>query len=424
MAETVNTVVMQLIDNVTPAAQKIQDSVGSVMDDVTGKIGGLKDSFKDVDKYIPDFGSAVSSFKDMAAGSLDVSKGLAAIGMDGIPSIDSAVSSLKDMAVGSFDVSKGLAAIGVEGVPSLQDIISNAGSAKDYLSALGDPAMLQDMAREMLNFTDGMDILKGLAMETGNEYVNMGMEIIGSITDIAGNSEEMIGSITDSFNQFKEGSLEGAVGFASAITDIGSQLTAAAKNQVDAQRRADIEKVKNSKMSEEEKAKAIEEIDKKAEAEKKKIAIAEKGIAISKAVINTALAVGNALTTTPFPLGIAMAAIAGATGAAQVAAISAQSFAQGGIVAGTSFTGDMVAARVNSGEMILNRAQQSQLFAMANGAGGGGGSNSVSMGGDTIVINGNADQDTVEQIRQTKQQQMEDMRELLKEMKYHGQLEL
>ncbi len=41
-------------------------------------------------------------------------------------------------------------------------------------------------------------------------------------------------------------------------------------------------------------------------------------------------------------------------------------FATGGIVAGTSYTGDRVPAMVNSGEMILNRQQQSRLFEIAN----------------------------------------------------------
>ena len=42
-------------------------------------------------------------------------------------------------------------------------------------------------------------------------------------------------------------------------------------------------------------------------------------------------------------------------------------FAYGGIVGGTSTTGDKIPVRVNSGEMILNRKQQAQLFAIANG---------------------------------------------------------
>ena len=41
-------------------------------------------------------------------------------------------------------------------------------------------------------------------------------------------------------------------------------------------------------------------------------------------------------------------------------------FAEGGIVGGNSFTGDRILARVNSGEMILNRNQQAALF---NGGG-------------------------------------------------------
>lgn len=49
------------------------------------------------------------------------------------------------------------------------------------------------------------------------------------------------------------------------------------------------------------------------------------------------------------------------------------SFADGGIVGGTSYTGDRLTARVNSGEMILNAAQQGQLFKMLNSGGVGGG---------------------------------------------------
>ena len=41
-------------------------------------------------------------------------------------------------------------------------------------------------------------------------------------------------------------------------------------------------------------------------------------------------------------------------------------FATGGIVPGTSYSGDKLIARVNSGEMILNRSQQANLYRMAN----------------------------------------------------------
>lgn len=62
-----------------------------------------------------------------------------------------------------------------------------------------------------------------------------------------------------------------------------------------------------------------------------------------------------------------------ATGLAQLTAIIASvkgmagSYATGGIVGGSSYSGDKLTAHVNSGEMILNRQQQTRLFAMANG---------------------------------------------------------
>ena len=67
----------------------------------------------------------------------------------------------------------------------------------------------------------------------------------------------------------------------------------------------------------------------------------------------------------PWPLNlIAMAA----TAAGLVASIAnVPKFASGGIVSGSSFVGDNVIARVNSGEMILNTRQQANLFSMLDG---------------------------------------------------------
>ena len=67
----------------------------------------------------------------------------------------------------------------------------------------------------------------------------------------------------------------------------------------------------------------------------------------------------------PWPLNIiAMAA----TAAGLMASIAnVPKFATGGIVSGSSFVGDNVIARVNSGEMILNTRQQANLFSMLDG---------------------------------------------------------
>ena len=76
----------------------------------------------------------------------------------------------------------------------------------------------------------------------------------------------------------------------------------------------------------------------------------------------------------PFPYNLALIASAGAALAAIIATIKSQSkssfagsYAQGGIVGGSSYTGDKLWARVNSGEMILNRAQQAALFSGGTG---------------------------------------------------------
>lgn len=60
----------------------------------------------------------------------------------------------------------------------------------------------------------------------------------------------------------------------------------------------------------------------------------------------------------------------GISGTAQLTSIisTISQFATGGIVGGNQTSGDKVLVRVNSGEMILNAAQQARLFAIANGA--------------------------------------------------------
>ena len=72
-------------------------------------------------------------------------------------------------------------------------------------------------------------------------------------------------------------------------------------------------------------------------------------------------------------VGLVLGAVAG-----QVASIKqaknilngSDKYAVGGVVGGTSYSGDKLTAKVNSGEMILNREQQTNLFKMANVAGG------------------------------------------------------
>jgi hypothetical protein len=95
-----------------------------------------------------------------------------------------------------------------------------------------------------------------------------------------------------------------------------------------------------------------------------------KAAAIAQATINGFEAVSKAFAVSG-PLGFVLGPLVSVAVAAQVAGIAAQqpAFEQGGIVPGISYSGDRVSARVNSGEMILNRQQQTELFKVANGGG-------------------------------------------------------
>lgn len=131
----------------------------------------------------------------------------------------------------------------------------------------------------------------------------------------------------------------------------------------------------------------------------------ENGSAGWKAYANTAMqALGSVLEALGHQLAaqavlniieapLAAAGYAAGAVAAYAAAswAKAQKFAQGGIVGGSSYAGDNVLARVNSGELILNMAQQdnvakalSTLAEMSGFTGSGGTGVSVYMAGSTI----------------------------------------
>lgn len=68
--------------------------------------------------------------------------------------------------------------------------------------------------------------------------------------------------------------------------------------------------------------------------------------------------------------------------AAKATALSLSAFAEGGIVGGSSYHGDKVLARVDSGEMILNKRQQRNLFNLLDS------STFPQSGGTTVTVQG------------------------------------
>lgn len=121
---------------------------------------------------------------------------------------------------------------------------------------------------------------------------------------------------------------------------------------------------------------AMEDINSIAQASGNQIVgfITETFSSIAQMIISlNSLAVANGVANAaalPFPANLA----AIATVVSTIAGIfsSLPKFADGGIIGGSSFFGDKMIARVNSGEMILNQSQQGRLFQMINSGNSGG----------------------------------------------------
>ena len=106
------------------------------------------------------------------------------------------------------------------------------------------------------------------------------------------------------------------------------------------------------------------------------LSAAAKDAAMAIAAANAAAAAGPAAPA-------AALAAAASVGAGLTATMAA--FAKGGIVGGNSTHGDRNIIRANSGEMILNKAQQGTLFNMLNGKGGLGGNVEFKIRGADLV---------------------------------------
>lgn len=119
-----------------------------------------------------------------------------------------------------------------------------------------------------------------------------------------------------------------------------------------------------------------EQIDKEAAQKEYRLKMWEWSSSLLTATANIAEGVSKAIAQGGLA-GIITGALVAASGALQIATLTANKprppqFASGGIVPGSSYYGDNVQANVNSGEMILNAAQQKQLWQMANGNAAGG----------------------------------------------------
>ena len=131
------------------------------------------------------------------------------------------------------------------------------------------------------------------------------------------------------------------------------------------------------------------------QAEQSAIAVAGTNAEAASSAVATTAKAGEAVAGAtasgaklPFPYNLA--AIAAGVAAVVAALSMIGAFADGGIVGGNSTSGDKLTARVNSGEMILNKGQQATLFnAIKSGNLGGGNVQFKIRGSDLVGAIGN-----------------------------------
>jgi len=181
--------------------------------------------------------------------------------------------------------------------------------------------------------------LKGFKFDTGGEAP----KLRGGRPDVSGLPAAEVGSVSGiekaaaGLDTMSNKVLEFSAQYGEAINGVFEVFNLGIENQnlkLDEQHSKELERINNSKKSEEDKAKAIEELEKKTDEKrtklKRKQAIADKAAAISQAIINTAVQVAAVVANPP------LAILVGALGAMQVGMIASQPipFADGGLVTG------------------------------------------------------------------------------------------
>jgi hypothetical protein len=147
-------------------------------------------------------------------------------------------------------------------------------------------------------------------------------------------------------------------------------------------------KYRNGEIGEEEYNEKLTESKRKAAKEQYKIQMVQWSASILQATANIAQGVTQAIAQGGVA-GIITGALVAAAGGVQIASIIASkptppNFSTGGIVGGSSYSGDNIAANLNSREMIMNMGQQKALWDLINSGGNGG------VNGTNIVINNSA----------------------------------
>lgn len=210
-----------------------------------------------------------------------------------------------------------------------------------------------------------------------NAYVKEQLELRKKLAKVSSSATLGKSPASDIANQVEQNTVMPYVNAAKKIYSLFSPVLERIKSNFADQQAKDAEKVKKNWMNAADAlgsfGEAMSTLGQVAEDEGVQVA----GI-VAQAIANIALGYAQA-TAQAGKLGPWGWAAFAAAGLAQMLAMVSQiksvtgGYADGGIIGGTSYKGDKLLARVNSGEMVLNKRQQSNLFnAISSGNIGGG----------------------------------------------------
>jgi hypothetical protein len=212
-----------------------------------------------------------------------------------------------------------------------------------------------------------------------------------------------------------------------AIAGTEQQYAAYKNQQIDQEQQKKIDNAKANIRNKRDLEKELASIDKEAEAKRRKLAKAEMGMNIATAIANVAQGVTKAIAQGGV-LGLITGGVVAAAGAVSVGFMLAQmsKMEKGGVVKGDAATGDSQPTMLTPGEVVMNRTQQANtLMAIANGQSSGSRPTTITGGATQVIIQGNADEAVVNKaLKVNRQKQMEDMKQLLKDMQYNGSIRL
>ena len=211
-------------------------------------------------------------------------------------------------------------------------------------------------------------------------------KLIDKLKEIGSTAEDVIGRVTSVFDSISNLVAATSENRIEALDkQMQKELEAAgvaeetdkerAQRELEEARATGDAKAENEAKIELERFKIQEKFAKKRAQIEYEVAMMNWGFQLATAIATAPLTVLNAVTA-GFKFGPVVAGIYGALAAAaagvQIAAVAASkpkppSFQTGGIVPGGQTAGDSVSAQLNSGELVLNSAQQRRLFNIADG---------------------------------------------------------